>query len=240
VDGVEMRDFDSPSWYNVEEMDVIWNYIKSLSVQFAGKIQPEEIGVIAPYHKQVLKMKQRRDTRAQSELLFFGQHNRRATDVVGPTPGTSSLRGGPASTACKGTTSANGIKIGTVENFQGQENEVIFVSTVRSRLFEEVVKDIRMTLGFVGSRQRLNVALSRAQKLLVVVGNAKLLAQDKSWNKLLRLAACFKCLKNVSVDELLPLEKAKTSEQFEESIAGMTGEEFISTAELPWRQADQT
>ncbi|EIW74342.1 P-loop containing nucleoside triphosphate hydrolase protein [Coniophora puteana RWD-64-598 SS2] len=67
-----------------------------------------------------------------------------------------------------------GLKIGTVESFQGQERRVIIVSTVRTR-----------RLGFMSEPQRMNVALTRARALLIVVGNPLLLCRDPHWRSFL-------------------------------------------------------
>eukprot|EP00731_Ephydatia_muelleri_P035328 Em0114g12a len=68
------------------------------------------------------------------------------------------------------------VRVGSVEEFQGRENLVIIISTVRSSndLF---VDDMRKQVGFVSNPKRYNVAISRAQALLIVVGNPHLLAQ---------------------------------------------------------------
>ena len=77
-------------------------------------------------------------------------------------------------------------KVGTVEEFQGQERNVIIISTVRSndRLMQ---RDLRHSLGFVSSQQRLNVAVSRARALLIIVGNPHLLGKDPTWKRLIRM-----------------------------------------------------
>nr|CAI5839936.1 unnamed protein product [Callosobruchus analis] len=75
-------------------------------------------------------------------------------------------------------------KIGTVEEFQGQEYDVVLVSTVRS-CQEYVTFDIAHKLGFVVNPKRLNVAISRAKSLLVIVGNPKLLGQDIYWRNVI-------------------------------------------------------
>ena len=56
-----------------------------------------------------------------------------------------------------------GIQIDTVEKFQGDGCDIIIWTTVRSNR--------NNALGFMSDPQRLNVAIARARKLLVVVGN---------------------------------------------------------------------
>ncbi|KAJ7034542.1 P-loop containing nucleoside triphosphate hydrolase protein [Mycena alexandri] len=77
-----------------------------------------------------------------------------------------------------------GITVGSVEEFQGQERRVIIMSTVRSNT-NYVESDIRRTLGFVANPQRFNVAITRAQALLIVIGNPDILALDPLWRAFL-------------------------------------------------------
>lgn len=57
------------------------------------------------------------------------------------------------------------MRVGTVDGFQGQEKPVIIISCVR----------VGQTIGFLKDAKRLNVALTRAQKTLVIVGCANTL-----------------------------------------------------------------
>ncbi|CAE6520072.1 unnamed protein product [Rhizoctonia solani] len=77
-----------------------------------------------------------------------------------------------------------GIKVGSVEEFQGQERKVIIVSTVRSSA-QEVEFDLRHTLGFVANDRRFNVTITRAQALLIIVGDASVLGLDPLWRSFL-------------------------------------------------------
>ncbi|KAG8899891.1 hypothetical protein FRB99_006393 [Tulasnella sp. 403] len=72
------------------------------------------------------------------------------------------------------------LKVGSVEEFQGQERMVILITTVRSNL-ENITHDRRFTLGFLTSERRVNVALTRARAMLIVVGNPQLLGVDNLW-----------------------------------------------------------
>ncbi|XP_072754735.1 probable RNA helicase armi [Anoplolepis gracilipes] len=75
-------------------------------------------------------------------------------------------------------------KISSVEGFQGQERKIIILSTVRS-CNDLVEEDIKYALGFIASPKRLNVAITRARALLIIVGNPKLLTLDPYWRSIL-------------------------------------------------------
>lgn len=64
----------------------------------------------------------------------------------------------------------HGIKVGSVEQFQGQEREVVIVSTVRSTAKHNEFDRI-YSLGFLSNPRRFNVAITRARSLLIIVGN---------------------------------------------------------------------
>jgi uncharacterized protein len=63
-----------------------------------------------------------------------------------------------------------GAKVGTVDKFQGQEAPVVLVSMVTSS-----AEDLPRNIEFLYSKNRLNVAISRAECLAIVVANPKLL-----------------------------------------------------------------
>uniref|UniRef100_A0A2P2IQ12 RNA helicase n=1 Tax=Rhizophora mucronata TaxID=61149 RepID=A0A2P2IQ12_RHIMU len=76
------------------------------------------------------------------------------------------------------------IKVGSVEQFQGQERKVIIVSTVRSTVRHNEF-DRAHCLGFLTNPRRFNVALTRAILLLIIVSNPHIVSKDVHWNKLL-------------------------------------------------------
>uniref|UniRef100_A0A8C3AJT2 RNA helicase n=1 Tax=Cyclopterus lumpus TaxID=8103 RepID=A0A8C3AJT2_CYCLU len=80
------------------------------------------------------------------------------------------------------------IKVGSVEEFQGQEFLVIIMSTVRSN--ESVQSDdLQAALGFLANPKRFNVAITRPKALLLVVGNPHILIRDLCFRALLQY--CF-------------------------------------------------
>ncbi|XP_053965577.1 putative helicase MOV-10 [Anastrepha ludens] len=68
-----------------------------------------------------------------------------------------------------------GVEVGTVEIFQGREKPIIIASFVKSFC----------NLGFTADPQRLNVVLSRAQSLLILIGNPQTLQQNSDFEYLI-------------------------------------------------------
>ncbi|XP_058056349.1 probable RNA helicase armi [Anopheles bellator] len=75
-------------------------------------------------------------------------------------------------------------EVGTVELFQGQERNVMIMSTVRSPSSWSV-QNKQQALGFVADEKRINVAISRAKVALIIVGNPKLLSLDPIWKQII-------------------------------------------------------
>lgn len=89
------------------------------------------------------------------------------------------------------------IRVSTVDRFQGMERNIIIVSMVRSNVIQSS-KDQRpdrnrypeygyprqTSLGFAQSPNRLNVALSRAKRLLIIVGNRQLFSTLEIYQRL--------------------------------------------------------
>ena len=61
------------------------------------------------------------------------------------------------------------MKIESVDGFQGMEKDYIIILTVRSNLSGKI--------GFLSSTKRLNVALTRAKKGVIILGNSECLAK---------------------------------------------------------------
>jgi len=71
----------------------------------------------------------------------------------------------------------SGIEVKTVDGFQGREKAVIILSFVRS--------NEQGKLGFLTDYRRLNVAITRARKKLIMFGNAHMLGQNEVYQAML-------------------------------------------------------
>ncbi|ANE52539.1 AAA domain-containing protein [Flavisolibacter tropicus] len=63
----------------------------------------------------------------------------------------------------------NTITVNTIDSFQGQERDVIYISMVRS--------NVDNVIGFLSEVRRMNVAMTRARKKLIVIGDSSTLSQ---------------------------------------------------------------
>uniref|UniRef100_A0A8C7DSX0 RNA helicase n=1 Tax=Naja naja TaxID=35670 RepID=A0A8C7DSX0_NAJNA len=99
------------------------------------------------------------------------------------------------------------LKVGSVEEFQGQERRVVLISTVRSSSNYFGI-DEEFNLGFLNNPKRLNVSLTRAKALLIVVGNPVTLSKDPYWNEFLEFCKrnqAWKGYKHSGVEDELPI-----------------------------------
>ncbi|XP_056137671.1 RNA helicase Mov10l1 [Lampris incognitus] len=143
VRGTELREGNSPSWFNPAEAVQVMLYCCKLAKKLCNPVDVSDIGIISPYKKQTEKIR-----------VLLGR--------VGLLD----------------------IKVGSVEEFQGQEFLVIILSTVRSN--ESLGSDnLQGILGFLTNPKRFNVAVTRPKALLIIVGNPHILIKDTCYRNLL-------------------------------------------------------
>lgn len=127
------------------------------------------------------------------------------------------------------------------KDWQGRENRVIIVSCVRSQarfleddfqkglgLFKEAKRYLsfpslpHLRISIICAVYRMNVAITRAKELLVVIGNPRRLQEDPYWKSYLQFAL----RNNLSVVVLLVDVLLIPTEVY--SILGMMGPRWIS------------
>jgi superfamily I DNA and/or RNA helicase len=71
-----------------------------------------------------------------------------------------------------------GLEIDSVDGFQGREKEAVVISLVRS--------NPRGEIGFLGDVRRMNVALTRARRKLLVIGDSATLSSEPFYQRLIQ------------------------------------------------------
>lgn len=69
------------------------------------------------------------------------------------------------------------LSVNTIDGFQGQEKDVVYISLVRSNNKSEI--------GFLNDYRRMNVAMTRARKKLIIVGDSATIGGDKFYKSFL-------------------------------------------------------
>ena len=159
---------DGSSKINIKEIQAINTILEKLSTADGFK---EYMA-----HWDTLKEEYKRNEEKEIGIIsFYGKQVSRIKRNVRPRARQLELR----------------TKINTVDKFQGMERNIVIVSTVRSNkaIHGAGIKENRKA-GFADSPERLNVALSRARRLLIVVGNKDFFStiKDKQGNYLYKNA----------------------------------------------------
>jgi superfamily I DNA and/or RNA helicase len=89
--------------------------------------------------------------------------------------------------------SAPGLEIDSVDGFQGREKEAVVISLVRSNATGEI--------GFLGDIRRMNVAMTRARRKLLIVGDSATLAGHPFYRRMIEYFEIIGAYRTVWEDE---------------------------------------
>jgi uncharacterized protein len=135
--------------------------LRALAIEHEGSSQasPEEAGAIASACEDLLAGGTVTDDEGRTRPL-------RAADIMVVAPYNLAVR-------CIAERVPRGVRVGTVDRFQGQQAPVVLYAMTSSS-----GEDVPRGLEFLFSPNRLNVAISRAQCLAVLVHSPRLLDAD--------------------------------------------------------------
>ena len=156
-------DFDSPvEWLDTSEMDFAEKYVSATG----GRVNPDEgkfmLDSLEAYIKRI------GEKRVEDENLDFA--------VISPYKAQVSWLRRNAKKRNVLRRLKGKIAINTIDGFQGQERDVVFISLVRSNDDGKI--------GFLSDLRRMNVAMTRARMKLVIIGSAATLIRHPFYEKL--------------------------------------------------------
>lgn len=156
-------DFDSPvEWLDTSEMDFSEKYVSATG----GRVNPDEgefmLDSLEAYIKRI------GEKRVEDENLDFA--------VISPYKAQVSWLRRNAKRRNVLRRLKGKIAINTIDGFQGQERDVVFISLVRSNDDGKI--------GFLSDLRRMNVAMTRARMKLVIIGSAATLTRHPFYEKL--------------------------------------------------------
>lgn len=157
-------DYDTPmTWIDTSEMDFHEEFVGE---SFGRINRPEANLLLQELENYIVKIG---ENRILSERIDFG--------LISPYKAQvqylrSKIRSSSFFRPFRGQ-----ITIHTVDGFQGQERDVIFISLVRANEDGQI--------GFLNDLRRMNVAITRARMKLVILGEAKTLVRHTFYKKLM-------------------------------------------------------
>jgi AAA domain len=160
---------------NVWEVDMTHALVRHIVRQ--GAYSSNDIAVLTPYVGQLQKL---RAAMRQEFEIVLGERDQDTLVKDGfvdedPSTGVDSSQAAGLVLQKKAMTEL--LRIGTVDNFQGEEAKIVIVSLVRSNSEKKV--------GFLKTTNRINVLLSRAQHGMYLIGNAETYSNVPMWSQVL-------------------------------------------------------
>ena len=157
-------DFDTPmNWIDTSEMDFHEDFVG----ESFGRINKQEANLLLQELETYIERIGKK--RILDERIDFGlisPYKAQVQYLRGKIKGSSFLR--PFRSL---------ITVNTVDGFQGQERDVIFISLVRANEDGQI--------GFLNDLRRMNVAITRARMKLVILGDASTLTKHPFYKRLM-------------------------------------------------------
>ncbi|KAF3130126.1 hypothetical protein TWF594_010522 [Orbilia oligospora] len=200
------------SYTNDFEQDIVISLVTHLLHQ--GVFKEHQIAVLTPYLGQMSKLRRSlgnimniivgsRDQEALDEAEEFldDEEDQKSTD---PT----------LQTVIRKASLATAVRIATIDNFQGEEADVVIISLVRSNNERQC--------GFLKTSNRINVLLSRAKWGMYIIGDANTAGSVPMWQNVISQMNLNNCL-----GDAFELECDRHKET---SIRAASKEDFITYA----------
>ncbi|KAG8528997.1 uncharacterized protein KY384_006686 [Bacidia gigantensis] len=155
---------------NFFEVQIVTSLVSHLIRQ--GNYQGEDIVVLTPYVRQLHEI---RNLFAATAEIFTKISDRDMTEL----DKEGLLDSNVASQSSRKGNLRQAIRVATVDNFQGEEGNIIIISLVRNNADNNC--------GFLRTKNRINVLLSRAKHGMFIIGNSKTSRHISMWDQVLHI-----------------------------------------------------
>ncbi|KAG0001862.1 hypothetical protein BGZ79_004031 [Entomortierella chlamydospora] len=147
-----------------------------------GYDQPGDIAVLTPYLGQLSKL---RDHLRSSFMLTIDERDQEQLDEKDAEDENNNVN---ESVGVKRIGLQKHLTLRTIDNYQGEEAKIVIITLVRSNAKENGALAASSSIGFLKSRNRTNVLLSRAKHGMYIIGNASLMenAKNELWPKIIQ------------------------------------------------------
>ncbi|KAK2008989.1 P-loop containing nucleoside triphosphate hydrolase protein [Colletotrichum eremochloae] len=159
------------SYSNDFEIEMVSALVSHLLRQ--GVYKSGEIAVLTPYLGQLKKLRQK-----LGSIMQIIVNDRDMKDLDEMELSDRSPQDAPRGEAAKAS-ALHGVRAATVDNFQGEEANVVIVSLVRS--------NNEKRCGFLSTSNRINVLLSRAKHGMYIIGNSSTSSHVPMWAQVIEI-----------------------------------------------------
>lgn len=158
-------DYDTPmNWIDTSELDFHEEFVG----ESFGRINKQEADLLLQeLEKYINRIGKQRTLDEKIDFGLISPYKAQVQYLRGKIKGSSFLR--PFRSL---------ITVNTVDGFQGQERDVVFISLVRANEDGQI--------GFLNDLRRMNVAITRARMKLVILGDATTLTKHAFYRKLMQ------------------------------------------------------
>lgn len=158
-------DYDTPmNWIDTSELDFHEEFVG----ESFGRINKQEADLLLQeLEKYINRIGKQRILDERIDFGLISPYKAQVQYLRGKIKGSSFLR--PFRSL---------ITVNTVDGFQGQERDVVFISLVRANEDGQI--------GFLNDLRRMNVAITRARMKLVILGDATTLTKHAFYRKLMQ------------------------------------------------------
>lgn len=128
---------------------------------FKSKYNPDEFNILREHLYQLIKLL---ETDSSVQISIISPYREQVVYIKKNLQEDEQLK-------------SKSIRVDTIDGFQGQESDIVYISLVRSNSKNEI--------GFLKDYRRMNVAMTRAKRKLIIIGDSATIGGDEFYSAFL-------------------------------------------------------